>query len=173
MRIFNILQHDSVETFKTLVFKRTHCAMQVLNGDGPESWPRSELVTQKAGPSGHRAMGMMVAILSIVSHFFHNILSYFAYSCLLGISNFIALYRNDKCWGSRCESICIVGIDLGIDSLFFADTILFHIKALVTHQFLVSANAKAETDAGDIQRQIKRCSEVRSCRLRRFKEVHL
>jgi hypothetical protein len=118
-------------------------------------------------------MGMMVAILSICSHFFHNILSYFVYSCLLGISNFIALYRNDKCWGSRCESICIVGIDLGIDSLFFADTILFHIKALVTHQFLVSANAKAETDAGDIQRQIKRCSEVRSCRLRRFKEVHL
>ena len=57
MRIFNILQHDSVETFKTLVFKRTHCAMQVLNGDGPESWPRSELVTQKAGPSGHRAIG--------------------------------------------------------------------------------------------------------------------
>ena len=61
-----------------------------------------------------------------------------------------------------------MGIDLGIDSLFFADTILFHIKALVTHQFLVSANAKAETDAGDIQRQIKRCSEVRSCR---FEEV--
>ena len=142
MRIFNIHQHDFVETLKILVFKE--CAVpQVLNGDGPESWPRSELVTQKALLS-HRPMGMAQMAPRFVSYFvaLHSVFQ------ILQCVDFVGEVPGFKVLVLHFGHVGTVG------SFLFAVTILFHIKALVMHQFLV-ANAKAEI-------------EVCSFRLKRF-----